>query len=150
MVDPQLFERQSSQHRLADPRLTLLPMLEGLSRALGYRRSLVVLYDPNRASLRGAVGLNVPEAIAEALEVPLDDEAHPLVSALVGEKPLRVDAVQEDGRLDEHTVALLIEMGIESFVAAPLPGASELSNGFDEDDIAPPAAHWRGQDIRAV
>lgn len=150
MVDPQLFERQPSQHRLADPRLSLLPMLEGLSRALGYRRSLVVLYDPNRASLRGAVGLNVPKAIAEALEVPLADEDHPLVCALVGEKPLRVDAVQAEGRLDEHTVALLIEMGIESFVAAPLLGASETSNGFDEDDLPPPPARWRGRDIRAV
>ena len=49
--------------QLVDPRETLTPMLEGLSRALGYRRAVVALYDPARGVLRGTVGLNVPDAL---------------------------------------------------------------------------------------
>ena len=42
---------QSAVVQLVDPRETLLPMLEGLSRALGYRRAAVALYDPARGAL---------------------------------------------------------------------------------------------------
>jgi hypothetical protein len=43
---------QSAVVQLVDPRETLTPMLEGLSRALGYRRAIVALYDPSRGVLR--------------------------------------------------------------------------------------------------
>src|SRR5919205_4328878 len=70
---------QSAVVQLVDPRETLVPLLEGVSRALGYRRAVVALYDPARGALRGTVGLNVPDPIAEALDVPLSETANPLV-----------------------------------------------------------------------
>src|SRR5438093_9826007 len=73
---------QSAVVQLVDPRETLIPMLEGLSRALGYRRAVVALYDPARGALRGTIGLNVPEPIAESIDVSLAEVANPLVIAL--------------------------------------------------------------------
>src|SRR5437764_13711600 len=81
---------QSAVVQLVDPRETLTPMLEGLSRALGYRRAVVALYDPARGALRGTVGLNVPEAIGESIEVPLTDIDNPLIIALREGAPQRV------------------------------------------------------------
>ena len=72
---------QSAVVQLVDPRETLTPMLEGLSRALGYARAVVALYDPARGALRGAVSLNVPEPIAQSLEVPLTQIDNPLIIA---------------------------------------------------------------------
>src|SRR6266513_321030 len=73
---------QSAVVQLVDPRETLTPMLEGLSRALGYRRAVVALYDPASGALRGTVGLTVAEPIAESIEVPLTQIDNPLVIAL--------------------------------------------------------------------
>src|SRR5881296_3249620 len=73
---------QSAVVQLVDPRETLMPMLEGLSRALGYRRAIVALYDPARGVLRGTVGLNVPDALVESIEIPLGEAESPMVIAL--------------------------------------------------------------------
>src|SRR3984893_13703850 len=73
---------QSAVVQLVDPRETLMPMLEGLSRALGYRRAIVALYDPARGALRGTVGLNVPDALVESIEIPLGEAHSPMVIAL--------------------------------------------------------------------
>src|SRR5947209_17627326 len=89
---------QSAVVQLVDPRETLIPMLEGLSRALGYRRAVVALYDPAREALRGTVGLNVPETIAESIEVSLSETESPLVIALGEGVPQRVDGVPVEGR----------------------------------------------------
>src|SRR2546430_8112719 len=82
---------QSAVVQLVDPRETLTPMLEGLSRALGYRRAAVALYDPARGVLRGTVGLNVPDALVESIEIPLDETDNPLVIALREGVTLRVE-----------------------------------------------------------
>ena len=42
---------QSAVVQLLDPRETLVPLLEGVARALGYRRAVVALYDPARGAL---------------------------------------------------------------------------------------------------
>src|SRR5262245_40505754 len=106
---------------LLELRQTLVPMLDGLSRSFGYERALVALYDPVRQVLRGSVGLNVPEEIAESLEVPLAGGAeHPFVRALLEGTPQRVDDVATESRLSEHNRALLLEMGMTSVVIAPL------------------------------
>ena len=102
---------QSAVVELVDPRETLIPVLEGLSRALGYRRAVVALYDPARGALRGTVGLNVPEAIAESIEVSLTETDNPLVIALREGVPLRVDDAIQASRLREHTLGVLREMG---------------------------------------
>lgn len=107
---------------------TLAVMLDGLSRAFGYSRALVALYDSGRGLLRGSVAFNVPEEIAEALEVSIEERDHPLVAALLQAIPIRVDDVGTDTRLDEHDRALLLEIGISSFVLVPLHSTAEPSS----------------------
>jgi nitrogen-specific signal transduction histidine kinase len=131
---------QSAVVQLVDPRETLTPMLEGLSRALGYRRAVVTLYDPARGALRGTVGLNVPEAIGESIEVPLNDVENPLVIALREGVPQRVGDVRKETRLREHLQSLLLEMEISSFVVVPLQSTSEQFG----------LASWQGRDVPAV
>src|SRR5438270_12699556 len=90
---------QSAVVKLVDPRETLTPMLEGLSRALGYRRAVVALYDPARGVLHGTVGLNVPDALVESIEIPLNEAESPLVLALREGVPWRVDDTRTLSRL---------------------------------------------------
>ena len=61
----ELHQQAPSFPDAADPRAVLLPMLDGLSRALGFQRALVALHEPKRDLLRGSVGLNVPDSLAE-------------------------------------------------------------------------------------
>ena len=107
---------------------TLEALLDGLSRAFGYSRALVALYDNERGVLRGSVAFNLPEEIAEALEVSIEQRDHPLVAALLQASPIRVDDVGGDARLDEHDKALLLEIGISSFVLVPLHSTAQSSS----------------------
>src|SRR3954465_7379158 len=89
---------QSAVVELVDPRETLTPMLEGLSRALGYGRAVVALYDPAGGALRGTIGLNVLETIAQSLEVPITQIDNPLIIALREGAPQRVEDVRTEPR----------------------------------------------------
>jgi signal transduction histidine kinase len=131
---------QSAVVQLVDPRETLIPMLEGLSRALGYRRAVVALYDPAGGALRGTVGLNVPDAIAQSLEVPLTMVDNPMVIALREGAPQRVENVRLDTRLSEPLQGLLLDMEIARFVVVPLRSISEEFS----------LATWQGRDVPAV
>jgi signal transduction histidine kinase len=128
---------QSAVVQLVDPRETLTPMLEGLSRALGYGRAIVALYDPAGGVLRGTVGLNVPEALVEAIEIPLGEAESPMVIALREGVPVRVD---DSRKLSEDVLGLLLEMEISSFVVVPLRSSSEQFG----------LATWQGRDVPAV
>jgi signal transduction histidine kinase len=130
---------QSAVVQLVDPRETLLPMLEGLSRALGYRRAAVALYDPARGALRGTVGLNVSEALVESIEIPLGEVENPMVMALREGTPVRVDDTRV-AHLREDAMNLLLEMEFSSFAVVPLPSNSEQ---FD-------LATWQGRDVPSV
>jgi signal transduction histidine kinase len=130
---------QSAVVQLVDPRETLLPMLEGLSRALGYRRAAVALYDPARGALRGTVGLNVPDALVESIEIPLDEDENPIVIALREGVPVRVDDPRK-ARLRGDVLNLLLEMEFTSFAVVPLRSNSEP---FD-------LATWQGRDVPSV
>jgi len=112
-------------------------MLEGLSRALGYRRAVVALYDPGRGALRGTVGLNVPDALVESIEIPLVEAESPMVIALREGVPLRVDDTRTQSRLGEDALGLLLEMEISSFVVLPLRSSSEQFG----------LATWQGRDV---
>ncbi len=126
MMDPlQHYEQAPAQRDPEALRQTLGPMLDGLSRAFGYSRALVALYDSGRGLLRGSVAFNVPEEIAESLEVSIEDRQHPMVQALLQATPLRVDNVRIEPRLDPHDKGLLLEMGITSFVLVPLRSTSD-------------------------
>ena len=128
---------QSAVVQLVDPRETLTPMLEGLSRALGYRRAIVALYDPARGVLRGAVGLNVPDALVESIEIPLGEAESPMVIALREGVPVRVD---DTNKLDDNLLGLLLEMEISSCAVVPLRSSSEQFG----------LATWQGRDVPAV
>src|SRR3984893_5265305 len=139
----QLLAPQSTQSavvQLVDPRETLTPMLEGLSRALGYRRAVVALYDPARGALRGSVGLNVPDALVESIEIPLGEVESPMVIALREGVPLRVDDTRTQSRLREDALGLLLEMEISSFAVVPLRSTSEHFG----------LATWQGRDVPSV
>src|ERR1700720_3450383 len=116
---------QSAVVQLVDPRETLTPMLEGLSRALGYRRAVVALYDPSRNALRGTVGLNVPDALVESIEIPLGEEERPMVIALREGVPLPRDDTRTQSHLRPDALGLLLEMEISSFFVVPLRSSSE-------------------------
>jgi nitrogen-specific signal transduction histidine kinase len=130
---------QSAVVQLVDPHETLTPMLEGLSRALGYRRAVVALYDPALGALRGTVGLNVPDPLVESFELALDQSSSPLVVALREGVPQRVDDVRT-ASLSEQATDQLLEMEMGSFVVLPLRGTSERFG----------LATWQGRDVPAV
>src|SRR4051794_5724177 len=115
-------------------------MLEGLSRALGYRRAGVALYDPSRGALRGTVGLNVPDALVASTEISLGEAENPMVIALREGVPLRVDNVRTQSGLREDALGLLLEMEISSFAVLPLRSSSEQYG----------LATWQGRDVPAV
>ncbi|HEV7664849.1 MAG TPA: ATP-binding protein [Chloroflexota bacterium] len=131
---------QSAVVQLVDPREMLMPMLEGLSRALGYRRAVVALYDPARGALRGTIGLNVSDALVASIEIPLDQADSPMVVALREGVPLRVDDTRTQSRLGGDALGLLLEMDISSFVVVPLRSSSEQFG----------LATWQGRDVPAV
>jgi signal transduction histidine kinase len=135
-----LYEQAPIQHDQEALHQTLGTMLDGLSRAFGYSRALVVLYDRERGVLRGSIGFNVPEDIAGALEVSIEERDHPLVAALHQARPIRVEDVGADTRLDEHHKALLLELGISSLVLVPLHSVAEASSPRSPSpDVAPSA-----------
>src|SRR3979411_851353 len=97
---------QSAVVQLVDPREALTPMLEGLSRALGYRRAIVALYDPARGVLRGTIGLNVPDALVESIEIPLGEAESPMVIALREGVPVRGDDTRKQSHVAEDVRGL--------------------------------------------
>jgi PAS domain S-box-containing protein len=139
-----LYEQVPPQRDPEALRQTLGPMLDGLSRAFGYSRALVALYDSQLRLLRGSVAFNVPEEIAESLAVSIEERDHPLVAALLQETPLRVDEVRSDRRLAQHDKGLLLEMGITSFIVVP------LRTTLDPGDLASSAPRPTMPDARAA
>src|SRR5438105_1599628 len=131
---------QSAVVQLVDPRETLTPMLEGLSRALGYRRAVVALYDPSRGVLRGTIGLNVPDALVESIEIPLGEAENPMVIALREGVPVRVEDTRNQSHLREDALRLLLEMEFSSFAVLPLQSSSDQFH----------LATWQGRDVPAV
>src|ERR1051326_4594934 len=131
---------QSAVVQLIDPRETRVPMLEGLSRALGYRRAVVCLYDPARGALRGTVGLNVPDALVESIEIPLGEAQNPMVIVLREGMPVRVDDTRMQTHLREDALRLFREMEFTSFAVVPLRSNSEQ---FE-------LATWQGRDVPAI
>jgi GAF domain-containing protein len=131
---------QSAVVQLVDPRETLLPVLEGLSRALGYRRAVVALYDPAREALCGTVGLNVPDALVQSIEIPLGEAENPIVIALREGVPVRVDDTRAQSHLREDALRLLLEMDFSSFAVVPLRSSSGQFG----------LATWQGRDVPSV
>jgi PAS domain S-box-containing protein len=103
-------------------------MLDDLVRGLGYDKAVVLVYDESTASLRGLFGWNVTDDQAKRLAVGVAGSDNPLVVALRTGTPQRVD-LDDGATLDINTGATLADMGIGSFVAAPLRSATGRSDG---------------------
>ena len=107
----------------SDPEASLAPVLDGLARAFGYDRSLVALADERARVLKGGFGRGITDQLAEAFQVPLTDLQDPSVIALTTGVTQRVDDVTSDDRMTPSAREILIELGFESFVIAPLRGS---------------------------
>src|SRR5437764_2031507 len=118
-----VMERQDAIAR--DARETLEPMLDDLTRALGYQRAVVLGHDTRGGTLRGLFGLNIADDLARSLVVPLTRSQDPIVTALRTGVPQRVQDVSEDDRLDPAERELLLAMRLRHFVAASLPTSGE-------------------------
>src|SRR5256884_4180339 len=119
----EVMERQDAVAR--DARETLEPMLDDLTRALGYQRAVVLGHDTRGGTLRGLFGLNVRDDLARSLVVSLTRSQDPIVTALRTGVPQRVVDVSEDDRLDPEERELLRAMHVQRFVAASLPATGE-------------------------
>jgi transcriptional regulator with PAS, ATPase and Fis domain len=103
-----------------DPEAALVPVLDGLARAFGYERSLVALVDERLGAIRGRFGRGIADQIAEAFQVLLSNVQDPTVAAFNTGVPQRVDDASSDERIAPITRDILIELGFDSFVVAPL------------------------------
>src|SRR5438876_1349782 len=108
-----------------DPEAALVPVLDGLARAFGYERALVAFADERRRSIRGRFGRGIADEIAEGFQVPLANLQDPSVAAFTSGVPQRVDDVSSDERITPSTRDVLIELGFEAFVVAPLRGTGD-------------------------
>ncbi len=100
-------------------------LLEELARALDCDQGLVALYDADHATLRGSIGKNLPRDMAEALDIPVSDRDDPLVTALRTGTPQQVESVATDPRIRPRTRDLLLDLGLEQLVVAPLYAGEE-------------------------
>src|SRR5437879_5421177 len=116
----EVMERQDAA-AVRDARETLEPMLDDLTRALGYQRAVVLSHDVARGTLNGLFGLNVRDDLARSLSISLSRQNDPIVVALRTGAPQRVDDVAVDDRLEPDERDLLITMRVGRFVAASLP-----------------------------
>ncbi len=123
-----LVERQRDAATGRDPRETLEPMLDDLVRGLGYDKAVVLVYDESTASLRGLFGWNVTDDQARRLSVGVAGSDNPLVIALRTGAPQRADP-GDSAMVDANTGAMLADMGIGGFVAAPLRSTTGRSDG---------------------
>ncbi|MHB8631359.1 MAG: GAF domain-containing sensor histidine kinase [Candidatus Limnocylindria bacterium] len=109
----------------ADPEAALASVLDGLARAFGYERSLVALADERARAIRGQFGRGIADQIAEAFSVPLANLQDPSIVAFRTSVPQRVDDVSSDERVTPATREILLELGFEAFVVAPLRGSGQ-------------------------
>jgi PAS domain S-box-containing protein len=109
----------------SDSEAALVPVLDGLARAFGYERALVALSDDRSQVLRGRFGRGIADQIAEAYRVPLGNLQDPAVVALTTGVPQRVDDVTTDERVTPTSREILTELGLDSFVVAPLRGSGQ-------------------------
>jgi len=104
-------------------------VLDGLVRAFGYEKAVVVLADDRTRALRGTFGRGVPAEMVHAIEVSIDEVDDPLVTAFRTGSPQRVGDVLTDDRISERTREALLELGLASCVVVPLHGPSEPTVG---------------------
>lgn len=97
---------------------------------IGYRRMLLMLYDPRRRVAFGARVAGVPEEVAEAargLQIPVqDDDSLQADLLLRGKSQLVTDIESVGRRVYPLILALAKRMGVTSFVCAPLKSTQHI------------------------
>jgi PAS domain S-box-containing protein len=129
-----------------DPREMLEPLLDDLMRTLGFERSVVLLYDDERAALAGSFGVGVADAMARELVIPLTQADDPIVAALRGGVPQRIPDATSDVRIAAATREILGRAKLGAIVAAPLRSTSDRAlAGQDSAAFATPGWEHRGE-----
>jgi signal transduction histidine kinase len=105
-----------------EARETLEPMLDDLTRGLGYDRAFVLTHDAESGMLRGLFGLNVRDEEARALAVTTSRADDPFVVAFRTGAPQLIDDATTDDRLDLAERQVLLAMKVTRFVATSLTG----------------------------
>ena len=136
------YERAASRR---DPRDALEPLLDDLLRTFDFDKALVLLYDEERAALRGAFGFGIPDAEAQAIECPLADPEDPIVASLRGGMPTLVADPAREPRLAGPVRERLDKIAFGPFVAAPLRSATEGFNTTDGHRTTTPGWEMRGE-----
>lgn len=97
---------------------------------LGFRRTLLMQYDPQRRIAFGARVAGVPEEVAEAargLRMPVRDDDSLQAELLVRERSLLVTDIESVGRrVYPPILALARRVGVTSFVCAPLKSTQHI------------------------
>lgn len=97
---------------------------------IGYRRMLLMLYDPRRRVAFGARVAGVPEEVAEAargLQMPVQDDDSLQAELLVRGRSLLVTDIESVGRRVYPPILVLARrMGVTSFVCAPLKSTQHI------------------------
>jgi len=131
---------------------SLESMLDGLARAFGYEKAVVVLADERTRTLRGTIGRGLPAEMLNAIEISIDDTDDPLVATFRSGAPHRVDDVLGDIRISARAREALVDLRLPSFVVVPLRGPAESAIGVlllsrstpitdgDLEDLAPVTA----------
>jgi len=118
------YQSSETNRRLAELQGLVWPTLEELTQTLGYERAFFVLMGPEDGTVRGAVGVNIPEPLLETLQARGDSASGPLAQAFQSGRPVRVDDAVRDPRVPESMHALYSSFGLLSFAAVPLVPAS--------------------------
>src|SRR5688500_15691803 len=120
----ELYETRENAARLTELHELVAPVLEDLQQKLGYERAMVLLVDLEAGAVQGAVGINVPDDLADVLRLKDDETSGPILEALTTGRPVRVDNALRDGRIIESNRAYYAFMGMLSFAVVPLLPAS--------------------------
>ena len=121
----ELYQQSETARRLADLHEQIQPTLEELVRILGHERAFVVLVDQVAGIVQGAVGIETPEALIEALSVATDEQDPILQSLRIG-RPLRIEDALRDSRIPESERGYFARFGLTTFATVPLPPASSV------------------------
>jgi PAS domain S-box-containing protein len=114
------------------------PILEDLSRGLGYRRAVVIIFDDRRERVEAVLGALPVDEWSEIVS-GLDDQG-PVREALRTGRPVRVDNVLRDSRVAEPQRAHYADMGLVAYAAIPLLPVSAVliigrENPLTQSDI---------------
>lgn len=126
---------------------TVLHLLVG---QVGYTHMLLMLYDPERGIAHEAQTAGIPKDLAaqvQTLEIPIQEDSSLQAELLLqGEAFLIPDIHRVKDRLDPQILPLIEQLGITSFVCAPLKSQQHIM-GFIAADSTPQSCTQEDLDL---